>query len=212
MSCRRERSFADITRQSADAILAKLHSGERQDPADLERPLHEQDWLEIGCGTGLLSTQLAPQVGTLLGVDTSQGMIDVFNTKTKAHPNMSSRCLLLERSDQLDKQFDVITSNLLLHHIADLEAMFKLCLALLRPGGRFLMIDFEDTGSESRLFHPQSKHGDVEHHGIDAAKTRQLLRSAGFARPDVEPAFTMEKDTEEGSKSFPFILVSGIAP
>ena len=79
-------------KQAADAILAHLHEHTRGLPEDIDRPLHEWDVLEIGCGTGLLSTYLAPQVRSLLGVDTSRGMIDVFNTKTRAHPNM--RCCL----------------------------------------------------------------------------------------------------------------------
>jgi len=84
-------------------------------PENIERPLHTWDVLEIGCGTGLLSTFIAPQVGSLLGVDTSKGMIDVFNTKTRAHPNMSGRVMLLESPEQLEgKKFDLVTSNLLL--------------------------------------------------------------------------------------------------
>ena len=42
-------------------------------------------------------------------------MIEVFNTKTKAHPNMEGRVMLLERPEQVEgKRFDLITSNLLL--------------------------------------------------------------------------------------------------
>ena len=77
-----------------------------------------------------------------------------------------------------------------------------------------MMADFEDTGPEAQLFHPKHKHGDVAHHGIDAAKTRQLLRGAGFVQPDVAHAFDSdEKETDDGSKrTFPFVLVTGIAP
>ena len=102
-------------KQAADAILAHLHELNHDLPENIERPLHQWDVLEIGCGTGLLSTFLAPQVGSLLGVDTSKGMMEVFTAKTRAHPNMSGRVMLLERPEQLNGQrFDLITSNLLL--------------------------------------------------------------------------------------------------
>lgn len=37
--------------------------------------------LEIGCGTGLLSFLIEPYVRSLIGVDTSEGMVSAFASK-----------------------------------------------------------------------------------------------------------------------------------
>ena len=37
--------------------------------------------LDFGCGTGLLSFFLQPYVGEITGIDTSKGMIEVFDKK-----------------------------------------------------------------------------------------------------------------------------------
>jgi Predicted methyltransferase (contains TPR repeat) len=39
--------------------------------------------LDFGCGTGLLSFFLQPYVGEITGIDTSKGMIEVFDKKLK---------------------------------------------------------------------------------------------------------------------------------
>jgi len=39
--------------------------------------------LDFGCGTGLLSFFLQPYVGEITGIDTSKGMIEVFDKKIK---------------------------------------------------------------------------------------------------------------------------------
>lgn len=37
--------------------------------------------LDFGCGTGLLTLRLAPRVRSIVGVDSSQGMLDVLAAK-----------------------------------------------------------------------------------------------------------------------------------
>ena len=43
----------------------------------------DMDVLDFGCGTGLLTFALQPFVHSITGVDSSQGMLDVFKTKIK---------------------------------------------------------------------------------------------------------------------------------
>jgi len=43
--------------------------------------------LDFGCGTGLLTLQLATQGGHVTGVDSSQGMLDVLEDKVRHYQN-----------------------------------------------------------------------------------------------------------------------------
>jgi 2-polyprenyl-3-methyl-5-hydroxy-6-metoxy-1,4-benzoquinol methylase len=47
--------------------------------------------MEFGCGTGLLSSHLADELGEVYGVDASEGMIEQFSIKAETHKNMKGK-------------------------------------------------------------------------------------------------------------------------
>lgn len=200
--------------------------------------------LEIGCGTGLLSLRLAPYVASILAIDAAQGMIDALTQKLARSENEGIRakiqplCVMLEdpedkrlppadasRPEGPREKYDLITSHLVLHHIADLAAVLRTMYGCLRPGGQVALTDYEDFGPEARKFHPESKMFGVERHGIDAKWFAGLMAEAGFVDVDVQPRWTMEKEVERvpgewGEKKpengrefatmgFPFLLCRG---
>ena len=59
------------------------------------KPTHEMDVLDFGCGTGLLTLQLQPLVRSITGVDSSQGMIDVLNSKIDEHKLINVKTVLI---------------------------------------------------------------------------------------------------------------------
>lgn len=129
------------------------------------------------------------------------------------------------------RKFDLITSHLVLHHIADVRGVLATMLGCLRPGaGEVALTDYEDFGPEARRFHPEARTAGVERHGIGAGWLAALMREVGFAGVRVEaPAWTMEKEVErwpgewggadggevrrpeEGAEvmGFPFLLARG---
>lgn len=175
----------------------------------LERP----DILEIGCGTGLLSLEVAPAANRLVAVDAAKGMIDVLSSKLKK-PNTPDNILplavLLE--DPEDKmlppadpaesngprlKFDLIISHLVLHHIPDLKPVLTTMLGCLKEGGRVALTDFEDFGPEARRFHPESKMDGVERDGIARESIAALMREVGFRDVKVEVAWEHSKIVEK---------------
>ncbi|EWC44528.1 hypothetical protein DRE_06700 [Drechslerella stenobrocha 248] len=174
--------------------------------------------LDLGAGTGLLSLALAPHASTILSVDPSPGMIAALTRKlshASAPHNITPLCALLASSTdpalpdlpsgdtsgdtdapRQKQKYDVIVSNLVLHHVADLPAFVQLTYDLLAPGGVIALTDFEDTGPEARRFHPEDKMEGVERHGIPRADMLQLLQAAGFAQPSVEVGWVLRKRVE----------------
>jgi len=217
------------------AILARL-------PPPLVTPHPETgtDVLEFGCGTGLLSLALAPHVRSLTAVDAAEGMISALRAKLAAPgapENVRAVCTLLETPDgkslrtagDLDTRrcwasgpprFDLVVSHLVLHHIPDLEAVFRTMFACLAVGGRVALTDFENFGPDARRFHPESKMDGVERHGLGRVEMESLLSKVGFVDVEVETAFEMEKavETEPGSgvmgprMTFPFLMCMGKRP
>lgn len=96
------------------------------------------------------------------------------------------------------KKFDLITSHLVLHHIADLRSTLATMLGCLRPGtGEVALTDYEDFGPAARRFHPEARMAGVERHGVGAAWLAGLMREVGFADVEVTaPAWVMEKEVE----------------
>ncbi|KDN45451.1 S-adenosyl-L-methionine-dependent methyltransferase [Tilletiaria anomala UBC 951] len=191
----------------------------------LSDPSEASSWsvLEIGCGTGLLSLQIAPHVNELVGVDTSQGMIDMLTAKAlrdglAQSGKVTAIKVLLEDADDpvlQGKRFQLVISHLVFHHIPRMKDTIAVMARALAPGGMLIISDFEDDGPHARRFHPKDKHGGVERHGLLRAEMLQLLgdeaQRSGLKDVRVFESFALEKMTaqEDGranKERYPFIF------
>ncbi len=109
---------------------------------------HEQV-LDLGCGDGTLTAELARRVpqGQVVGVDISANMIAA--AKGVARPNQSFRQLNLNELDY-DGQFDVVYSNATLQWIHDHDRLLSALRRALKSGGR-LFLSFGGKGNCARL-------------------------------------------------------------
>lgn len=202
------------------------------------KPIPDFDVLELGCGTGLLSFHLAPHVRSLVGIDTSDGMIAAFNAKLAANPSTTNAAAVNtflkdpndvhmqgaaaalatrrgESGHNVPYRFDLIVSHLTLHHVpnmADILATFYQCL---KPDGFIALTDFEDFGEDAIKFHPKHKREGVERHGIKRSEIETMIDGTGFNMVRVETAYTLGKEVEaeEGQPAklmdFPFLICLG---
>jgi putative AdoMet-dependent methyltransferase len=170
--------------------------------------------MDFGCGSGTLALQLLSLNDNVrvCGVDSSQGMIDVFVQKVAAvdeseRNRCEARCVLLKGSDgaQLgSRRFDLIVSSLTLHHIDDIDALLRTLRAYLGDRGRLVVFDLEETDApDSTLFHSEHalKHANVTvPGGFSAARMREHLIAAGFDDEHVQcsTAFDVDKPSERG--------------
>ncbi len=74
------------------------------------------DIMDFGAGTGLFGLEFLGIAKSLTGVDTSEGMLAVFDKKTDGSKNINSINVDLEK-ESLDKRFDLIISSMAFHHI-----------------------------------------------------------------------------------------------
>lgn len=102
--------------------------------------------LDVGCGTGYLTSMLAAAVapnGSATGVDASAAMVDeASRLRSSAHCTYTVGAA--ERLEFDDGRFDVVTSSLMLHHLpTELRApALREMRRVLRPGGRLLIAEF----------------------------------------------------------------------
>lgn len=110
--------------------------------------------LDIGCGTGRLLDRLASQQPTLkaTGLDFSGEMI----RQARAHNRHRPRIIFIEGNaialPFAENQFDAVFNTLSFLHYDSPEQVFQQVSRVLRPNGRFYLVDFTTpTQSESEL-------------------------------------------------------------
>lgn len=154
--CSREESFAVAARltemlRNRRVSIETIRDDFDEIAAIVPRPLGEHEhWvlseargakriLDVGCGTGGLCRALSLQARQVVGIDLSPRMIDAAGKHAQTRANL--RYITAElMSWRADSTFDCIVSIAALHHLP-LPAALRKISALLRPGGRLLVVD-----------------------------------------------------------------------
>ena len=101
---------------------------------DLLAPRPGEVVLDLGCGTGHLTAQIADAGASVLGVDSSAEMI--------AEARQAYPALAFEVGDArhliLDGRFDAVFSNAVLHWVTEPDLAAAGIARALKPGGRFV--------------------------------------------------------------------------
>jgi 2-polyprenyl-3-methyl-5-hydroxy-6-metoxy-1,4-benzoquinol methylase len=98
--------------------------------------------LDYGCGTGIITNQIAPDVGSVTAVDISENMIAIARQKA-AQLNLSNVTYLAAKlTDERIQSgsYDVISTFNLLYFIEDLEGLLRKIHEMLPQGGYFLSV------------------------------------------------------------------------
>jgi len=109
---------------------------------DLVLPQAPLDALDIGCGTGFLSLELAARGHRVTGVDLASQMLGEARRKAAAQ----GRAVAFQEADAENtglpaRSFDLVISRHVLWTLPHPEAAIDEWLRLLRPGGRLAIID-----------------------------------------------------------------------
>jgi trans-aconitate methyltransferase len=154
-------------------------------------PQRGENILDLGCGDGALTEQLAATGAIVLGVDASPSMLDAARQRNLSVEQHDATAL------PYHQQFDAVFSNAALHWITGLsgqQAMLNGVHRALRPGGRFvaemgghgniaairtalqaILAPFDiDAETTAASFYPSS------------ALYRRLLEAAGFTVNSIE--------------------------
>ncbi|MCJ1465436.1 hypothetical protein MMC07_004054 [Pseudocyphellaria aurata] len=179
-------------------------------------PQATDEILDIGCGEGPLTANIAEHVRHIVGIDASPNMISSFQ---RNYPEITSRvvdCRFLSReTDLTNGSFDKIFSNAALHWIlrdpftrAD---TMRACFNALKPGG----VMVSESGALGNVAEVHATLvGELIHRGIAPERAREvspwwfpsqeamkaLVEEAGFRwiKSEVELRQTKLTDCEDG--------------
>lgn len=155
----------------------------------------ETDMMDFGCGTGLLSLQLRPFVRTVTGIDSSQGMLDIFDRKIARLNlgNVKTALVNLDKGGRLSGNYDLVVSSMTLHHIKEPEPLFDQFHAVTAPGG---WLGIADLDLENGRFHGDST--GVFHFGFDRTELGRVFTKAGFENVRFADAAEVVKPSASG--------------
>jgi len=104
------------------------------DVVSLLAPSAGERILDLGCGTGHLTSQIAESGAQVTGVDRSAEMVAAARA---AYPNLKFE-IADARNLSFREEFDAVFSNATLHWVHEPELVLQGVCQALRPGGRFV--------------------------------------------------------------------------
>ncbi len=160
--------------------------------------------LEYGSGTALLSFVLRDKFAEITLMDNSREMTQVATEKINSGniKNMKPLFFDLEKEDYNGK-FDIIYTQMVLHHVKDIDSIFNKFLNLLHNGGYLAIADlYPEDGS----FHGEGFDG---HLGFDVEILAGKLKNVGFINIAHQECFILKKDNESGTfTEYPIFLLT----
>ncbi|HEX7412386.1 MAG TPA: class I SAM-dependent methyltransferase [Bacteroidales bacterium] len=168
-------------------------------------PLHKNmKALEYGAGTALLSFILKDKFDDITLMDNSREMTQVAKEKIAGESVKNMKPLLfdLEKED-FNGKFDIIYTQMVLHHVGDVDAIFNKFRELLNMGGYLAIADlYPEDGS----FHGDGFDG---HLGFDVEILANKLNRIGFKNIRHHECYILKKEDEDGNNtSYPIFLLT----
>lgn len=163
--------------------------------------------LELGAGTGLLSRALADDLGPTTLADSSPGMLDVARAVIAAQglEGWDAVEVDVDAGDLPSGPYDLVLSQLALHHLADPPAVLRLVHDVLSDGGQLAVADLDRDPDGAFHAHHDEFTG---HHGFDRGDLAQWLEDAGFTDVLVTTATTIDKEIDGHSRAFDLFLAT----
>jgi ubiquinone/menaquinone biosynthesis C-methylase UbiE len=104
--------------------------------------------LEVGCGRGYLSLELARRGHDLLGIDVNEETIRIAYQTMNTDPYNTGRGRLEYQVSDFaawnneDRMFDLVIFNRVLHHIPQPAKALEKVQSVLRPSGRIICVEY----------------------------------------------------------------------
>ena len=170
---------------------------------NIDKDISRFDVLDYGSGSGLVSFGLANDVKSIIGLDYSLGMVERYNEKANKlnYPNLVSKQHNIDEDSLSQNQFDLIVTNMTMHHIKDTTNFIKTLKNSLKKGG-YLYIS--DLVTEDGKFHSMGN-DDVEHLGFDKDTLYKEFEKQGFKNIKFNILHTIKKDYGD----YPVFVISG---
>ncbi|MBN2267436.1 MAG: class I SAM-dependent methyltransferase [Candidatus Babeliaceae bacterium] len=150
--------------------------------------------LDIGCGDGRLSALIASKIsnGNVIGIDSSENMIQTATQTFREVPNLSFIHARAEDFTTVENSFDLIVSFFAFHWITDQLKVLSTIHRLLKPNGVAIIKTAQGSNPafaeifDSPRWQKQIHDTKEKWHGKNAKDYQQILSQCGFTKIEIE--------------------------
>ncbi|MBU2874844.1 malonyl-ACP O-methyltransferase BioC [Marinobacter salexigens] len=180
----REFGKARVTYEGASR-LQRLMGNTMLERLGRQAPLRGGQILDLGCGTGWFSRELANLEGSecVTGMDLSFGMIE--HAGAHSPPDIAWVVADAEAIPLPDQSCDLVFSNLMIQWCATPSQVLRECRRVLRPGGKLMVSTLLD-GTLRELDQAWQRADPGQRHINRFESERALRRSASQELPDAD--------------------------
>ena len=124
--------------------VSEHHTGSDLDALiEYAEPASDDVVLDVATGPGHVALALAPLVASVVATDLAAGMVDKARERAAESGVLNLECRVAdaERLPFDNQSFDLVTCRIAPHHFIDIDAAIGEAARVLRPGGRFVVVD-----------------------------------------------------------------------
>lgn len=159
----------------------------------VSQPASTDEMLDIATGGGHVARVFAPYVDSIVASDLTPEML-AHAGRAFAEWGVDNFTTAVADAEALpfeDASFDIVTCRIAPHHFPNLLAFVRQVARVLRPGGRFVLVDSTvPEGDDGLFFNRFEKLRDPSHvRSMTIAEWTTMLQDAGFS-VDVVESFT----------------------
>ncbi|BHH82348.1 class I SAM-dependent DNA methyltransferase [Desulforhopalus sp. 52FAK] len=153
----------DMSPVIGDLILSKV-------------PIHKQmHVMDFGAGTGLISSQIAPEVDRITALDISEAMLEQLTAKPELENKVTALCQNII-TNPIGEKFDLIISAFAMHHVEDTNKLIQSFSSHSKSGSWIALVDVDE---EDGSFHGEDNQG-VYHCGFNREELKAILKMYSF--------------------------------
>lgn len=130
---------------------------------------------DLGCGSGILSSELALFVKQVIGIDNSEPMLIAAQQRTESLNNIDLRKGELTALPIDDESVDATLCVIVLSYIQDTDASIAEMVRVLKPGGRVVIVDLLAHNRD-----PFRRQMGQIHSGFTTSALTELFKQAGL--------------------------------
>ena len=159
---------------------------------------------DLGCGSGRLIEAIAPWASRVVGVDSSQAMLDIARDRLDGFDNVDLRHGTLETLPVREGELDAAALMLVLHHLLHPQHAIAEAARCIKPDGRIVIVDMlphdrieyqQDMGHVWLGFSEELMQEFLIEAGFGAVRFRQLPPSPEAKGPNLFVVSATKKES-----------------
>jgi 2-polyprenyl-3-methyl-5-hydroxy-6-metoxy-1,4-benzoquinol methylase len=178
------RAFYDTLAPHYDAVrFATPYARviDRLERSFIREHVHPGSVLELGAGTGRLTTTLAALAPRVTVVDESEPMLAALRARLQDSRHVRAQHMNMFRVEELPEfgRFDTVVCFRMLPHVEDTARALSLIRRALRPGGRAIF-DLWNSRSATYVLRTAARRGRVYTRFMSPGQMRNAITAAGL--------------------------------